>query len=313
MSIFNKISEQNLAKASAVYSGMVFGVFWIPLRALDEQGFSGIWATSMFNIAATVFVLPIIFSHWPRFFPGHGRFHFICIFSGLGFTLYTAAFVYTEVVSAVALFYLMPIWGFLFARIFARDRITPVRWFSMAFAFAGLWSILGQGNTIPIPHNIGDWMALCSGILWAGMALMILTDKEEKPVDFAAGFVFWSAVISVVGATLATRYGFEATPRWTNLWPQLWWLLPFALIVIVPAAVATVYGPSKLNPGIVGLLFMTEISVGVVTAALWAGEAFGPPQLIGVALITLAGVLETAWLYIGAKHQPGEIGKISGE
>ncbi len=48
-----------------------------------------------------------------------------------------------------------------------------------------------------------------------------------------------------------------------------------------------------LNPGIVGLLFMTEISVGTVTAALWAGEPFGAREVIGILLISGAGLAES--------------------
>ena len=76
-------------------------------------------------------------------------------------------------------------------------------------------------------------------------------------------------------------------------------MIPFAMVVIVPAAIATVYAPTKLNPGIVGILFMAEISVGTITAAIWADEPFGTRQLLGIGLITVAGILETAWVFLG--------------
>jgi hypothetical protein len=43
---------------------------------------------------------------------------------------------------------------------------------------------------------------------------------------------------------------------------------------------------------------MTEISVGVVTAAIWANEPFGMRELVGVILITLAGLSELIYLPI---------------
>jgi len=45
----------------------------------------------------------------------------------------------------------------------------------------------------------------------------------------------------------------------------------------------------------VGLLFMTEISVGALTAAIWAGEPFGIREIVGVVLITAAGATESIW------------------
>jgi hypothetical protein len=38
---------------------------------------------------------------------------------------------------------------------------------------------------------------------------------------------------------------------------------------------------------------MTEISVGTVTAALWAGEPFGLREITGVLLISIAGLAES--------------------
>jgi hypothetical protein len=42
----------------------------------------------------------------------------------------------------------------------------------------------------------------------------------------------------------------------------------------------------------VGLLMMTELSVGGITAAIWANEPLGVRELSGIALITLAGLTE---------------------
>jgi len=37
---------------------------------------------------------------------------------------------------------------------------------------------------------------------------------------------------------------------------------------------------------------MTEIGVGVITAAIWANEPLGVRELTGIALITIAGLCE---------------------
>ena len=162
----------------------------------------------------------------------------------------------------------------------------------MALGVAGLWVIFGEAWSIPVPNNNGDWMALSAGLMWAGFSLMLLTDENERPLDYASGFVSWACIWALIFAVVATRGGYEPGPQWQALESEFVWLVPFTLIVIVPAAIATIYGPTKLNPGIVGLLFMTEISVAAITAAIWADEPFGIPQLTGVILVTLAGALE---------------------
>ena len=301
----NKTSQQGLAKLSAIYSGLVFGIYWIPIRALDATGFSGVWAAFVFNLIATAIVTPIIVIRWRSFIYGSLRFHLICFGTGLGFTLYASSFVYTNVVSVIVMFYMMPIWGFLLARWIIGDAITPIRWVSMIIGIAGLVVILGLDSGLPLPRNAGDWMALVAGILWAALSLSILTDKkQEKPVNYASGFIIWSCIATYAMGSLATHLGIEPLPQWQRLYGELIWLLPFSLFVIVPAAIATIYGPSKLNPGVVGLFFMTEISVATITAALWAGEPFGAPQILGVTLITVAGVLETVFLLFRNQPRP---------
>jgi drug/metabolite transporter (DMT)-like permease len=76
---------------------------------------------------------------------------------------------------------------------------------------------------------------------------------------------------------------------------QLPWLVPTVLAVVMTGVYASMWGTPKLNPGLVGLLFMTEISVGAITAALWSGDPFGWREVIGIILISGAGVLESLW------------------
>ncbi len=302
--MLNRLEDQTLAKLAAVYAGLVFGIYWIPIRILEHAGFPGLWATTLFNLAAAIIILPLLWQHRQSIFPGRLRFHLICFGTGLGYSLYVSAFVYTEVVNVIVLFYLMPIWGFLLARWFIADRITPARWISMVIGLSGLWVILGEGMSFPVPRNIGDWMSLTSGLLWAGAALMLLMDRQEKAAAYGAGFVTWAFLITLFLALIATEQGATPSADWSRFWHTMIWLMPFALFVIVPAAIATVFAPTRLNPGIVGILFMAEVSVGVITAAIWAGEPFGPRQVIGVIFICVAGVLETVWLLISGKAIP---------
>ena len=74
---------------------------------------------------------------------------------------------------------------------------------------------------------------------------------------------------------------------------QLWWLVPTMIVVVMTGVYAALWGAPKLSPGLVGLLFMTEISVGAITAAIWSGDPFGMREVIGIVLISLAGILES--------------------
>ena len=289
--LWQRLPAQTWAKLCGIFSGITFGIYWIPLRAMDQAGISGMWAVVVFNLVSFTLLLPWVIRHRRQLIPGRGRVQAATCVAGFAYVLYVGSFLYTEVVRVLVLFYLMPIWGFVMARIWIGEAITPVRWLSMVLGLAGLVVICGIESGIPLPQNTGDWMALIAGILWAGCALSLLTDRTE-PFTYGVTFLFWSAVWALVVGFLVSRAGLVPFPVWDQLGGILLWLVPLAIIVIIPAAFATLYAPTQLNPGIVGLLFMTEISVGVVTAALFAGEPFGVREITGVVLITLAGVAE---------------------
>jgi drug/metabolite transporter (DMT)-like permease len=52
------------------------------------------------------------------------------------------------------------------------------------------------------------------------------------------------------------------------------------------------WAAARLEPARVGILLMAEVLVGVVSAALIAGEALGTLEILGGLLVLSAGVLE---------------------
>ncbi len=88
------------------------------------------------------------------------------------------------------------------------------------------------------------------------------------------------------------------TPDAATVAGVLPWLVPTLVAVVMTGSFAAMWGASRLSPGIVGILFMTEISVGTATAAIWAGEPFGTREIAGVVLISAAGLVESLADYV---------------
>lgn len=57
----------------------------------------------------------------------------------------------------------------------------------------------------------------------------------------------------------------------------------------------------RLDPARVGILLMTEVIFGAITAAIFAGESLSTSEMIGGALVILCGLLEV-W---PTKDEPG--------
>jgi drug/metabolite transporter (DMT)-like permease len=74
---------------------------------------------------------------------------------------------------------------------------------------------------------------------------------------------------------------------------QMWWLLAFIIFIAMVGVYISMWAVPLLAPAIVGVLYMTEISAAAISSALWSGEPFGLREVSGIALITIAAVLES--------------------
>ena len=209
--------------------------------------------------------------------------------SGGALLLYSTSIVYTDVVRAMLLFYLTPIWATILARIFLGDLITPSRILAMLLAILGMLTIFGLGARFPIPQNIGDWLGIGSGFLWAVAMVRIRMSESHSAIELTAGFFQWSLIFSAGAAFLLAP---SQIPKIEQVLPALPLLLIFMALLVLPGTYASLWGPKYLSPGVVGLLFMTEIIVGAISVALLAGEPFGIRELMGVLLIAGASMLE---------------------
>ena len=283
------VSLENWAKLACLYAGAVWGLFWIPLRALEDVGLHGLWVTVVYFIVPTICLLPIGIWRWKHFKVGGFQLQITAMVSGGALLLYSTSIVYTDVVRAMLLFYLTPIWGTVLARIFLGDAITPMRIITIAIAIIGMLTIFGLGVQFPMPKNVGDWMGIGSGVLWAIAMVRIRVDPAISAIDMTLGFFFWSLIFSILAAAiLAPSY----VPSVAQTLPAMPLLLIFMALLILPGTYASLWGPKFLSPGVVGLLFMTEIVVGSISVALLSGEPFGIREVIGIILIAGASLME---------------------
>ncbi len=277
------------AKLACLYAGAVWGLFWIPLRALEDAGINGLWITVVYFLIPTICLIPVVILRWQHVKEGGVSLQITTMLSGGALLLYSTSIVYTDVVRAILLFYLTPIWATILARIFLGDLITPSRVIAMVLAILGMLTIFGLGARFPIPQNIGDWLGIGSGFLWAVAMVRIRKSESHSAIELTAGFFQWSLIFSSGAAFLLAP---SQMPDIEQILPALPLLLIFTALLVLPGTYASLLGPKYLSPGIVGLLFMTEIIVGAISVALLAGEPFGIRELIGVLLIAGASMLE---------------------
>jgi drug/metabolite transporter (DMT)-like permease len=286
-----KPNIEYLAIPAVAVSGLVWGIFWIPLRALNANGVTGVWALVLFYLLPTVLLLPVIFLRRRHLIQGGFSLHIAGIFAGTGLVLYAGSLVFTDIVRALLFFYLTPLWSTLLARIFIGEPITGIRWGTIGLALIGLLLILNVDIGLGGPLRPGDWMGLASGFVWAIAAVWMKSDTGGNGVDFTLSYFVWGSVAAFALTALPLE-GTGQPPDWETIRTVLPWIVPVVLFLVIPPTFAVMWGATILSPGLLAILFMTEISAGTITAAIWANEPFGLREAAGIALITGAGVLE---------------------
>ena len=274
---------------ACLYAGAVWGLFWIPLRALEDAGLHGLWITVVYFLVPTIGLLPVTLWRWRHVRAGGIQLQLTALISGGALLLYTTSIVYTDVVRAILLFYLTPVWATILARIYLGDKITMIRIIAMVLAIFGMLTIFGLGAQFPMPRNIGDWLGLAAGFVWAIAMVRIRQAEDHSAIELTVGFFQWSLFFSALAAVLLAPGYIPSVAEVSSALPLL---LVFMLLLVLPGTYASLWGPKFLSPGVVGLLFMTEIVVGAVSVAFLAGEPFELREVTGIILIAGASLLE---------------------
>ncbi len=274
----------------AALGGAIWGLYWLPIRALEQVGISPSWATLIaFGLVGMLsFVLLSI--RWLR--AGRVKWGALItgIISGGAMVCYATAFVLTDVVKAILLLYLLPVWTTFLGRLILKEKITSRRILAVVLGLAGLVAILEVADGIPRPSNAGDWLALLSGLLWAWVTIRVRQDTGATAWEHVGCFYIGGGTASVIAVLLPIGI-FGTMPTFPALLQSALWLAIFT-IVYVPMVFMVLWSSQRLSPTRTGLLLMTEVVVGVATAAIFVDEVFGWRQMAGVILIMGAAVVE---------------------
>ena len=285
----NRTARPRLGAPEAVIaiSGALWGLYWIPVRHLEDRGVGVVWMTlGLFLVALAMFV-PVLVRHPPARAVFTPRMLVTGLLTGGSFVLYSFSIVLTEVVTAILLFYLSPVWATVLGRLLLGERFTVSRIAALVLGLGGLWVVLGGESGLPLPRNLGDWCALTAGVTWAFGTLRVHQDAAVSPIAHTAAlFVGGTAVIAILALLPALEAPVPAVTA-----PAAAIVLAVAVLSVLSAG-GILWGARLISPGRAGLLLMMEVITGLASAALLAGEPFGMVQVFGSTLIMAAALAE---------------------
>lgn len=284
-----------LPALALTFNAFVWGVSWWPLRQLHGQGLHPLWTTvCVFALAAAVIALAR-----PRALGEVVRtpaLWVLVLAAGSTNAAFNWAVSIGEVVRVVLLFYLMPVWAVLLARLLLKEPIRGDVLLRVGLALGGalvvLWPAPADGATaLPLPRSLADWLGLAGGFAFA-LNNVMLKREAHRSEEGRAMAMFAGGV--VVAGTLALLLSVQARIAWPPALPGGGLLLLLAMAgAFLLSNLALQYGSARLAAHATAVLMLSEVLFAAVSAVVLGNEALTLPLLAGGALILGAAALAT--------------------
>ena len=279
-----------------VVSSCAWGLYWLPLRSIEQSGIVGSWSIVLVNACPLIILVPLIFFNLDKFKKYPKPIFFAGIMIGAAFTFYANGLVQTSVIRATLLFYLSPIWSTIIGIIWLNERLTIARVISIIVALIGLILLLYDfRNQETAMLNFGDFSSILSGLFWA-LGASILKKWSKLPIIPLTAIVYFSTTsLSILLAIIVYK---APIPSLALIGQNFSTAFIWSVIVLLPSFCIIFRISQILFPGRVGILMMSEVAVAVISAKiLLPEEQMVILQWIGASAILLAGVVEIIFGY----------------
>lgn len=274
-------------------NALVWGCSWWPFRQLQSVGLHPLWAT-VFVYAATVAVImaarPAALGQVLR----TPALWVLVLAAGTTNAAFNWAVVIGDVVRVILLFYLMPLWTALLARLLLGEALSRAALGRVLLALAGaaivLWPEGASGwAQLPMPRSLADWLGVLGGFSFA-LNNVMLRREAHRPEEGRALAMFGGGV--VVAGVLATLLSLQGVVPGPPL-PSMSWLAGIAALslMFLGGNLALQFGAARLRANVTSVVMLMEVVFASVSAQ-WLGAGELTPQLLlGGGLIVLAALL----------------------
>ena len=288
--MFSKEHSDKTLSLALSLSAAAWGLYWFPLRSIENAGLSGSWSVVFFNACPLIVLCPWLVFNFKKLIGILGPTLLAAIMIGMAFTLYANGLVETTVVRATLLYYLTPVWSTLIGVMWLSEHLTKARIIAIGVAFLGLFLLLSNGESSDYPLNIGDLYSFLSGIFWA-IGVATLNRWSNIPILPLTTFIFVST--TAISAIFAGVFYVDPLPDFTMLKTAFPTAAFWSIFILLPCFCIIFRVSQLLFPGRVGILTMSEVIVAIVSAAILVpDEKMLLMQWVGAIAILLAGFIE---------------------
>jgi drug/metabolite transporter (DMT)-like permease len=270
-------------------NALIWGVSWWPLRQLEARGLHPLWATVLIYALAVVAITLWRRSAWAQLLRTPTLWVLV-LAAGTTNATFNWGVTVGDVVRVVLLFYLMPLWAVLLARLLLREPLTAGAGLRVTLALAGAAIVLQpDGGGWPLPRTLAEWLGVVGGFSFALNNVMLRREAHRPEAARAlAMFLGGALVAGALAVVLAVQGTVPVPPR-----PAFGWLAGGVAMAVAFLAgnLALQYGAARLPANATAVVMVTEVLFAAGSAVLLGAGTLTPPLMLGGALIVGATLL----------------------
>lgn len=271
------------------YNAFAWGLSWWPFRYLQAQGLHPLWATCACYGLAVLLIWCWRPAAWQQLRSAPALW-VVMLASGLTNASFNWAVTVGDVVRVVLLFYLMPLWAVVLARLLLGERLAALDVLRVALALCGAGVVLwpAQGGW-PLPQALHEWLGLAGGFTFAVNNVMLRREARRPQEGRALAMFAGSVAAAGLLGTLLGAAGQMPAPAVPGVAGTA--LLAALGLVFLSSNLALQYGAARLPASVTAVVMLTEVAFAAASSVWLGGEVLARTTWLGGALILAAAAL----------------------
>jgi drug/metabolite transporter (DMT)-like permease len=286
-------SSVALPALALVFNAFTWGVSWWPFRHLEHNGLHPLAATALIYLLAVAVLTLARPAAWREMLQ-HPALWVLITASGTTNAAFNWAVTIGDVVRVVLLFYLMPFWAVLLARLLLQEPLSRATLARGALALAGALLILWPRDSAgwPLPRSLPDWLGVIGGFSFALNNVMLRREAARSEAARALAMFLGGALISLLlWSALHSRGAVRGLPE-----PAWGWIAGAGALgaLFLASNLALQYGAARLPANTTAVIMLSEVLFASVSAVLLGAGVIDGFVVIGAAAI-IGAALSAAW------------------
>jgi drug/metabolite transporter (DMT)-like permease len=285
--------QAGLAALALTFNAFTWGVSWWPFRWLQERGLHALWATVLVYTVAVVLISLWRPQAWGQLWRTRSLW-WLVLAAGATNASFNTAVTIGDVVRVVLLFYLMPLWAVLLARVLLGERLTALAAVRVALALGGAAIVLwpSDSSAWPMSASTAEALALLGGFTFALNNVMLRREAHRPEGARALAMFAGGALVSLVAALWLAGAGAVAWPPA----PAPGWVAGVLALagVFLVGNLALQYGTARLPANATAVIMVSEVLFASGSAVALGAGYMSWPLALGGTLIIGASLL-AAW------------------